>query len=78
MTYQPVNFSTNQLFYISTKQPILRPKFRFMNHLMLSAFFDNVNKNVGPVLMWVFFLLMLIELLYVMIKYADGAVDEKK
>lgn len=49
-----------------------------MTNLLLSAFYDNVNKNVGPVLMWVFFLLMIIELIYVMIKYADGSVDEKK
>ena len=49
-----------------------------MNHLLLNAFYDNVNQNVGPVLMWVFFLLMIIELLYVTIKYADGSVDEKK
>jgi uncharacterized membrane protein (DUF373 family) len=40
-----------------------------MNHLLLSAFYDNVNKNVGPTLMWVFFFLLIIELIYVMIKY---------
>ena len=43
-----------------------------MNHLLLSAFYDNVNKNVGPTLMWVFFLLMIIELLYVMAKYLNS------
>jgi len=40
-----------------------------MNHVMLSAFYDNVNKNVGPTLMWVFALLLTIELIYVMAKY---------
>lgn len=40
-----------------------------MHQLLLSAFYDNVNKNVGPTLMWVFFLLMIIELIYVMAKY---------
>ena len=49
-----------------------------MNHLMLNAFYDSVNKGLGPTLTWVFFFLMIIELLYVTIKYADGSVDEKK
>ena len=48
-----------------------------MNHLILGAFYDNVNKNVGPTLMWVFTLLMTIEVLYVMFKYL-GAEDKKK
>jgi hypothetical protein len=48
-----------------------------MNNLILSAFYDNVNKNVGPVLMWVFLLLMGIELIYVMAKYL-GSSNEKK
>ena len=47
----------------------MQRKFKFMNHLILSAFYDNVNKNIGPTLMWVFFLLMIIELLYVSVKY---------
>ncbi|MGN6566701.1 MAG: hypothetical protein ACTHJ0_02050 [Flavipsychrobacter sp.] len=47
-----------------------------MNHLLLGAFYDNVNKNVGPTLMWVFILLMAIELIYVMVKYL-GSSDEK-
>ncbi|MBS1689652.1 MAG: hypothetical protein JSS96_13070 [Bacteroidetes bacterium] len=47
-----------------------------MNHLLLGAFYDNVNKNVGPTLMWVFILLMTIELIYVMVKYL-GSSDEK-
>jgi len=50
--------------------------FYYMNHLLLSAFYDNVNKNVGPTLMWVFILLMAIELIYVMVKYL-GSSDEK-
>ena len=49
-----------------------------MNQLMLSAFYDKVTTSVGPTLMWVFFLLMIIELIYVMIKYTDGSIDEKK
>ena len=47
-----------------------------MNHLVLSAFYDSVNKSVGPTLMWVFFLLMIIELLYVMVKYLGS--DDRK
>lgn len=43
---------------------------------MLSAFYDNVNKNVGPTLMWVFSILMTIELIYVMVKYL-GTGDSK-
>jgi hypothetical protein len=43
---------------------------------MLTAFYDNINKNVGPTLMWVFLLLMAIELIYVMAKYL-GSADEK-
>jgi hypothetical protein len=49
-----------------------------MNHLLLGAFYDNVNNNVGPTLMWVFILLMTIELIYVMAKYlgsSDGKED---
>jgi len=48
-----------------------------MNYLMLTAFYDTVNKNVGPTLMWVFILLMTIELIYVMAKYL-GSSDKKK
>ncbi len=43
---------------------------------MLSAFYDNVNRNVGPTLMWVFMFLMAIELIYVMAKYLGS--DDKK
>lgn len=47
-----------------------------MNSLMLNAFYDSVTKTIGPTLMWVFLLLMTIELLYVMVKYL-GSADEK-
>jgi hypothetical protein len=47
-----------------------------MNYLVLGAFYDAVNKNVGPTLMWVFFLLLIIELIYVMVKYVGS--DTKK
>lgn len=40
-----------------------------MSYLLLNAFYDSVNNSVGPVLMWVFILLMTIELIYVMAKY---------
>ncbi len=40
-----------------------------MKLLVLNAFYDNINKNVGPTLMWVFAILLTIELIYVMAKY---------
>ena len=45
--------------------------------MLLSAFYDKVNNSVGPTLMWVFFLLMIIELIYVMVKYL-GSGDRKQ
>lgn len=39
---------------------------------MLSAFYDTVDKSVGPVLIWVFFFLLIIEMIYVMFKYLDS------
>ena len=48
-----------------------------MNHLLLSAFYDSVNKTIGPVLMWIFTLLMAIEIIYVMAKYL-GSEEKKK
>ncbi len=39
-----------------------------MNKLMLNAFYDAGNV-IGPVLCWVFVLLMTIEVIYVMAKY---------
>ena len=51
-------------------------KFNNMNQVLLSAFYDNVNKNVGPTLMWVFSILLTIELVYVMVKYL-GTGDKK-
>jgi hypothetical protein len=56
---------------------ILHPKLLYMSHLILSAFYDNVNKNVGPTLMWVFFLLSIIQWVYVMVKYLNSE-DSKK
>ena len=47
-----------------------------MNKLLLSAFYDNVNLHVGPTLMYVFAILLTIELVYVMVKYL-GAEDKK-
>lgn len=46
--------------------------------MLLSAFYDNVNKNVGPTLMWVFFFLLLIELLYVSFKYLKAPDEDNK
>ena len=48
-----------------------------MSPLILSAFYDTVNHSVGPTLMWVFFLLMIIEMIYVMEKYVDSGADDK-
>jgi hypothetical protein len=39
-----------------------------MNKLMLNAFYDAGNA-IGPILCWVFVLLMTIEVIYVMAKY---------
>ena len=68
-----VNHSAGYLYAILYLAAQIQQK---MNHLMLSAFYDNVNKNIGPVLMWVFILLMAIELIYVMAKYL-GSSDKK-
>ena len=46
-----------------------------MTHFFLSAFYDTVDKSVGPILIWVFFFLMIIEMLYVTFKYLGT--DEK-
>lgn len=45
----------------------------FMNYLMLSALYDTVDKSVGPTLAAIFFLLMCIELIYVMAKYLGSS-----
>lgn len=50
----------------------------FMNHLLLSALYDTVTKSVGPTLMWVFTLLMAIEIIYVMAKYLGSEEKKKK
>ncbi len=39
-----------------------------MTSLLLNAFYDAGN-IIGPILAWVFGLLMVIELIYVMVKY---------
>lgn len=52
--------------------------YKGMNHLMLNTFYDAVNNNVGPVLMWVFILLMTIELIYVMAKYLGSEKGSEK
>ncbi len=44
-----------------------------MNHLMLSALYDTVDKSVGPTLAGVFFLLLCIEMIYVMAKYLGSS-----
>lgn len=76
----------NQIFYVLKavatfsfkKSAYLAAKIHTaMNNLILGAFYDNINKNVGPTLMWVFSLLLTIELIYVMAKYL-GTGDKKK
>jgi hypothetical protein len=47
-----------------------------MNQLILGAFYDTVNLSVGPILTDVFFILLVIEFLYVSFKYT-GTSDEK-
>ena len=47
-----------------------------MNQLILGAFYDSVNLSVGPTLTYVFFFLMIIELIYVSVKYT-GSSDDK-
>ena len=47
-----------------------------MKSLLLDAFYDNVNKNLGPTLMWVFTILLTVGFLYVMFKYL-GSEDSK-
>ncbi len=37
-------------------------------HFLLNAFYEAGNK-IGPILCWLFILLMTIELIYVMVKY---------
>ncbi len=64
-------------FHFSSYRCILQAQIHTtMNNLILGAFYDNVNKNVGPTLMWVFTLLLTIEILYAMFKYLGT--DESK
>ena len=44
---------------------------------LLNAFYD-IGNVVGPILTWVFILLMVVELIYVMVKYLGGDDKEKK
>jgi hypothetical protein len=46
-----------------------------MNQLVLGAFYDAVNTSVGPTLTYVFFFLMIIELIYVSFKYTSTEED---
>lgn len=46
-----------------------------MKSLLLNAFYDSVQYNIGNVLVYVFMFLMVIELIYVMVKYLG---DSKK
>lgn len=41
---------------------------KVMNYLLLNAFYDAGN-TIGPILVWIFVLLMTIEVIYVMAKY---------
>lgn len=40
-----------------------------MTSLLLSAFYDSIQYNIGNVLVYIFIFLMSIELIYVMAKY---------
>jgi hypothetical protein len=44
--------------------------------ILLNAFYEFGNK-IGPILTWVFILLMVVELIYVMAKYLGGS-DTKR
>ncbi len=47
-----------------------------MNPLMLGAFYDAVNLSVGPILTYTFFFLMVIEFIYVSVKYTGNSDDK--
>lgn len=49
-----------------------------MSQLILGAFYDTVNLSVGPTLTYTFFLLLLIEFLYVSFKYTGNSDDSAK
>jgi hypothetical protein len=56
-------------WYLNVLFCILRTNcYKVMNKLMLNAFYEAGN-NVGTILVWVFVLLMTIEVIYVMAKY---------
>ncbi|HEY1031398.1 MAG TPA: hypothetical protein VGD89_06470 [Flavipsychrobacter sp.] len=43
-----------------------------MKSLILNAFYDSVQYNIGWIISYVFIFLMVIELIYVMAKYLGG------
>jgi hypothetical protein len=47
-----------------------------MKSLILNAFYDAVQYNIGPMITYIFIFLMVIELIYVMVKYL-GSEDKK-
>ncbi len=47
-----------------------------MKSLMLNAFYDAVQYNIGPMITYLFVFLLSIEVIYVMVKYLGG--EEKK
>ncbi len=49
-----------------------------MTSLFLSAFYDKVNTDVGPIIMWVLLFAMVVELVYVMAKYLGPGESDKK
>lgn len=55
---------------------ILQRKFSVMKGLILSALYDAVQYNIGPVITYIFIFLMLIELIYVMSKYLGSRSDK--
>ena len=49
-----------------------------MTQMFLGAFYDTVNLSVGPTLTYTFFLLLVIEFLYVSFKYTGNSDDSEK
>ena len=46
-----------------------------MTGLLLNAFYDAMQYHIGPVITYIFIFLMLIELIYVMVKYLGTRSD---
>lgn len=56
---------------------ILQRKFsKAMRGLILNAFYDSMQYNVGWIITYIFIFLMLIELVYVMAKYLGSRSDK--